>query len=120
MLVINDLFSTIKEARDAINRHVLDEGESYKVYKTDCRRHIIICKNPVCKFRISFASFVDGQRQKESGKMLGIVKRGSVETADRQVIMQGVVQVCLWPKMVVEREHVTGKQLRLMKVAVML
>ena len=52
MLAINDLFSTIKEARDAINRHVLDEGEFYKVYKSDCRRYIIICKDPVCKFRI--------------------------------------------------------------------
>ena len=34
MLAINDSFLTIEEARDAINRHVLDEGESYKVYKS--------------------------------------------------------------------------------------
>ena len=52
MLAINDLFSIIKEARDTINHHVLDKGESYKVYKSDCRCHIIICKDPVCKFRI--------------------------------------------------------------------
>jgi hypothetical protein len=52
MLSINDLFPTIEEARDAINRHVLDEGESYKVYKSDSRRHIIICKETACKFRI--------------------------------------------------------------------
>ena len=52
MLAINDLFSTIEEARDTINRHVLNEGKSYKVYKSDCRRHIIICKDPICKFKI--------------------------------------------------------------------
>jgi hypothetical protein len=52
MLVVNDLFSSIKDARDAINRHVLDKGESYRVYKSDGRRYIIICKDPVCKFRI--------------------------------------------------------------------
>jgi hypothetical protein len=52
MLAINDLFSTIKEARDIINRYVLDKEESYKVYKSDCRRRIIIYKDPVCKFRI--------------------------------------------------------------------
>jgi hypothetical protein len=52
MLSINDLFLTIEEARDAINRHVLDEGESYKVYKSDSCRHIIICKKAACKFRI--------------------------------------------------------------------
>jgi hypothetical protein len=52
MLAVNDLFSSIEKARDAINRHVLDEGQSYRMYKSDCRRYIIICKDPVCKFRI--------------------------------------------------------------------
>jgi hypothetical protein len=52
MLLVNDLFSTIKEARSAINRYILDEGESYKVHKSDSRRYILICKDPTCKFRI--------------------------------------------------------------------
>ena len=52
MLAINDLFPTIKDARDAINRHVLDEGESYRVLKSDSRRYIIVCKDLTCKFRI--------------------------------------------------------------------
>ena len=52
ILVINDLFSIIKKARDTINRYVLDKGEFYKVYKSDCRCHIIIYKDPVCKFKI--------------------------------------------------------------------
>jgi hypothetical protein len=41
-----------KKARDAINRHVLNKGESYKVYKLYSCRHIIICKKVACKFRI--------------------------------------------------------------------
>ena len=52
MLSINDLFLTIKEARDTINYYVLDEEESYKVYKSDSHHHIIICKDPAYKFRI--------------------------------------------------------------------
>ena len=52
MLTINDSFPTIEKARDTINRHVLDERESYKVYKSDSCRHIIICKEVACKFRI--------------------------------------------------------------------
>lgn len=47
MLLINDLFSTIKEARDTIIRYILDKGESYKVYKSDSHRYIIIYKDPV-------------------------------------------------------------------------
>ena len=52
IVLINDLFPTIEEARDTINCHVLDEGESYKVYKSDSRHYIIICKEAACKFRI--------------------------------------------------------------------
>lgn len=52
MLTVSDQFPAMEDARRAINRHVLDEGESYKVYRSDSRRHIIICKDPVCKFRI--------------------------------------------------------------------
>ena len=48
--------------------------------------------------------------------MLGNVRKGDVGNIDRQVIIQGVVQVCLQPKMVAEREHVIGK--RLMRIRV--
>ena len=34
------------------NRHILDEGESYKVYKSDSYRYNIICKDLTYKFRI--------------------------------------------------------------------
>jgi hypothetical protein len=33
MLSINNLFPTIKEARDAINRHLLDKGVHNKAHK---------------------------------------------------------------------------------------
>jgi hypothetical protein len=35
MVALKDTFSTIQEACNAVNCHVLDEGESYKVYKLD-------------------------------------------------------------------------------------
>jgi hypothetical protein len=52
MVAFKDTFLTIQEAREAINRHVLDEGESYKVYKSDSHCHIIVCKDATCKFKI--------------------------------------------------------------------
>jgi hypothetical protein len=52
MLTANVLFSSIKEARDTINRHVFDGEESYRVYKPDCCRYIIMYKDPVYKFGI--------------------------------------------------------------------
>jgi hypothetical protein len=35
MVALHDTFASIVEAREAINRHVLDDGESYGVYKSD-------------------------------------------------------------------------------------
>ena len=52
MLAINDLFFIIEEVKDVINRYVLDEGEFYKVYKSNCCRYIIICKDLIYKFKI--------------------------------------------------------------------
>ena len=52
MVALNDTFATIAEAREAINRHVLNDGESYKVYKTDTKRHILLCKDKSCSFTI--------------------------------------------------------------------
>jgi MuDR family transposase len=52
MVALKDTFLTIQEARNAINCHVLDEGESYKVHKSDRQRYIIVCKDSTCKFKI--------------------------------------------------------------------
>ena len=52
MLAINDLFFIIKEAKDTINRYILDKGEFYKVYKSNCCCYIIIYKDLVYKFKI--------------------------------------------------------------------
>src|SRR6266487_4615219 len=55
MLAIGDKFSNIQEAQDAINRSILDDGESYKVYKSDSKRHILQCKEKSCTFSIRAA-----------------------------------------------------------------
>jgi hypothetical protein len=52
MLAVGDAFSNIQEAREAINRSVLNDGESYKVYKSDSKRHILQCKDQTCAFSI--------------------------------------------------------------------
>ena len=57
MIALADVFPTMQEAKDSINRHVLDEGESYKVYKSDKTRHIVVCKDSTCDFKIR-ASFL--------------------------------------------------------------
>src|SRR6266487_1100558 len=55
MLAIGDKFSNIQEARDAINRSILDDGESYKVYKSDSKHHILQYKEKSCTFSIRAA-----------------------------------------------------------------
>ena len=53
MVAIHDTFASIVEAREAINRYVLDDGKSYRVYKSDSKRHILVCKDkPSCSFEI--------------------------------------------------------------------
>lgn len=51
-LKLGDSFQTITKARDAINRYQLDNGLSYKVYKSDSKRYIIVCRNTACNFKI--------------------------------------------------------------------
>lgn len=48
---LHDQFESIKAARDAITRFVLDEGESFHVEKSDKKRFTIIYKER-CGFRI--------------------------------------------------------------------
>jgi hypothetical protein len=52
MVALHDTFATIAEAREAINQHILDDGESYRVYKLDSKRHILLCKDKSCSFTI--------------------------------------------------------------------
>jgi hypothetical protein len=42
MVALHDTFASIVEAREAINCYVLDNGESYWVYKLDTNRHILV------------------------------------------------------------------------------
>src|SRR5580700_6030160 len=52
MIALHDTFASIAEAREAVNRYVLDDGESYRVYKSDSKRHILVCKDKSCSFQI--------------------------------------------------------------------
>jgi hypothetical protein len=52
MVSLHDTFASIAEAREAVNRYVLDDGESYRVYKSDSKRHILVCKDKSCSFEI--------------------------------------------------------------------
>jgi hypothetical protein len=52
VLQVGDVFPSAEDCRNAIQRHVLDEGESYKVVKSDKKRYIVSCKDNKCTFRI--------------------------------------------------------------------
>jgi hypothetical protein len=51
-LKLGDSFQTLSEARNTINRSQLDDGLSYRVYKSDSKRYIINCRNTTCPFKI--------------------------------------------------------------------
>jgi hypothetical protein len=42
----------IAKTRKAIICHVLDNGKSYQIYKTDTKHHILLCKDKSCSFII--------------------------------------------------------------------
>jgi hypothetical protein len=48
-------FETLEAAKEAINRHILDNGESYKVKKSDKKQYYVICKEDGCDFGIRVA-----------------------------------------------------------------
>jgi hypothetical protein len=48
-------FETLKAAKEAINRHILNNGESYKVEKSDKKQYYVICKEDGCDFGIRAA-----------------------------------------------------------------
>ena len=64
VLRTGDLFSTMAEARDLINRSVIDKGESYKIVCSNQKSHVICCRSAKgengCQFYIS-ASLIKSQ-----------------------------------------------------------
>ena len=52
MVALYNAFASIAEAREAINHHVLNDSKSYQVYKSDSKRHILVCKDKSCSFEI--------------------------------------------------------------------
>jgi hypothetical protein len=55
-----DRFETINAACKAINQHVLDHGESFKVKKSDKKQYYIICKERGCGFSVRAATSTKG------------------------------------------------------------
>jgi hypothetical protein len=47
-----DKFNSINSAREAIKRYVLNNGESFKLKKSDKKRYSIVCKETACDFAI--------------------------------------------------------------------
>ena len=51
-----DRFESIQAAKEAINRYVIDNGESFKVKRSDKKQYHIICKEHGCGFSIRAAT----------------------------------------------------------------
>jgi MuDR family transposase len=47
-----DKFNSIDSACEAIKRYVLDNGESFKLKKSNKKRYSIVCKETACDFAI--------------------------------------------------------------------
>ena len=52
MLAIDDKLPSIWEDRDTINQSILDDGESYKVHKSDYKSYILQCNEMSCALYI--------------------------------------------------------------------
>jgi hypothetical protein len=60
VLRTRDLFSTMEEARDLINRSVIDKGESYKIVCSNQKSHVICCRTvePLYKNMLGTPNFI--------------------------------------------------------------
>ena len=52
MVALYDTFASIVDACETIYRYVLDDSKPYRVYKSDSKRHILVCKDKSCSFEI--------------------------------------------------------------------
>jgi hypothetical protein len=61
-LHVDDIFSSVEVAKDAINRFILDSGESYMKETSNKRQYSVICRiqSSSCKFSIRFGLQKDG------------------------------------------------------------
>jgi hypothetical protein len=49
---VGDVFDLMDSARSAIRSYILNQGESFKVFKSEKRLYILVCKDPDCHFRL--------------------------------------------------------------------
>ena len=52
MVQVGDEFDSMDSARNAIRSYILDQGESFKVFKSEKKLYILVCKDSDCNFRI--------------------------------------------------------------------
>jgi len=56
MVQVGDIFPSMEAARNAVQQHILDDGESYKTSKSDKKRSILLCKDSQCTFRVRISN----------------------------------------------------------------
>jgi hypothetical protein len=52
MVQVGDGFDSMDSARSAIRSYILDQGGSFKIFKSEKELYILVCKDPDCNFRI--------------------------------------------------------------------
>jgi hypothetical protein len=50
VVALYNTLTAIAEARKVINDHVLTDGMSHRVCKTDTKRYVLLCKDKSCSF----------------------------------------------------------------------
>jgi hypothetical protein len=68
MIQKGDTFSLMETACNAVQRHILNDGELYKTIKSDQKRYILQCKDDKCRFCIRVSN------SKKSGPTVTILK----------------------------------------------
>lgn len=53
-LAVSMTFSSLNAAKDALLRHTVSRGESYKRYKQTATCYIVICHSKDCSYRVQF------------------------------------------------------------------
>jgi hypothetical protein len=52
MFKVSDYFQTMDEAKTAVKAALLDNGQSFYVYKSDQTQYLLNCKTKECKFNV--------------------------------------------------------------------
>jgi hypothetical protein len=79
MIAPNDIFETIAEAHKAISRHILNDGESYKVYDSDTKFSILRSWDGNCASTIT-TTWEERVSLHERKQKADLIRRNSFKT----------------------------------------